>query len=54
MLIIDRIRKVNQQKYMEEDRQGYFDIMRIGMGDKYAGANYLSWWYGRNMKILVL
>ena len=27
--------------------------MRIGKKDEYVGANYLSWWYSRNMKILV-
>lgn len=26
--------------------------MRIGRDKEYIGANYFSWWYGRNMQIL--
>lgn len=51
--IIDRIRKLNDEKNIEQSHLGYYNIMRIGWEDKYVGANYLSWWYGRNMKILV-
>jgi len=53
LTIIDQIRKLNQKENIEKGHKGYFNIMRIGLGDKYVGANYLSWWYGRNMKILV-
>ncbi|MGB5821071.1 MAG: DUF5694 domain-containing protein [Saonia sp.] len=51
--LIDQIRTLNQKENIENDHKAYFNIMRIGLGDKYVGANYLSWWYGRNMKILV-
>lgn len=51
--MIDRIRILNEKESIENDHKAYFDILRIGLGDKYVGANYLSWWYGRNMKILV-
>lgn len=51
--LIDQIRALNQKKNIENSHKEYFNIMRIGSGDKYVGANYLSWWYGRNMKILV-
>ncbi len=51
--ITDQLILLNQPERMETDHQRYFDIMRIGRGNEYAGANYLSWWYGRNLKILV-
>jgi len=51
--IIDQLIFLNQPDQIEKAHQAYFDIMRIGRGDEYVGANYLSWWYGRNMKILV-
>ena len=41
----------NQPAQIERDNQLYFEFMRIGRADKYVGANYVSWWYGRNMKI---
>ena len=51
--IIDRFRLLNSGENIENDHKDYFDIMRIGKKDEYVGANYLSWWYSRNMKILV-
>lgn len=51
--ITDQLIFLNQPDRMEKDHQRYFDLMRIGRGQEYVGANYLSWWYGRNMKILV-
>jgi hypothetical protein len=53
LTILDRIRRLNEPAVIEQSHREYFDIMRIGWKDKYVGANYLSWWYGRNMKILV-
>ncbi len=53
LTIIERIRRLNEEERIEKSHLGYYDIMRIGWKDKYVGANYLSWWYGRNMKILV-
>ncbi|MEW6736827.1 MAG: DUF5694 domain-containing protein, partial [Acidobacteriota bacterium] len=26
---------------------------RIGLGDQYPGANWVQYWYGRNLKIFV-
>lgn len=43
---------LNQPEAAERSHQIYFEIMRIGRGQEYVGANYLSWLYGRNMKIL--
>jgi hypothetical protein len=51
--IIDQLVFLNQPDLIEKSHQEYYDIMRIGRGDEYVGANYLSWWYGRNMKILM-
>lgn len=51
--VTDRLIFLNQPEQAEKSHQVYFEIMRIGRGSEYVGANYLSWWYGRNMKILV-
>ena len=51
--VLDQLALLNQPERMEKDHQGYFDIMRIGQGGEYAGADYFSWIYGRNLKILV-
>lgn len=51
--IVDQLILLNQPARMEKDHQVYFDFMRIGRGKEYAGANYVSWWYRRNMTILV-
>ena len=50
--VADQFILINQPDRIEKDHQGYFDLMRIGLRAEYVGANYLSWWYGRNMKIL--
>ena len=50
--VADQFILINQPDRIEKDHQGYFDLMRIGRRAEYVGANYLSWWYGRNMKIL--
>lgn len=42
---------LNQPERMEKDHQAYFDILRIGRGKDYTGANYVSWWYRRNLTI---
>ena len=42
---------MNQPANLDASHQGYFDFVRIGRGSQYVGANYLSHWYGRNMKI---
>lgn len=51
MPIIDQLILMNQPARMERDHQGYFNIMRIGRGKEYTGANYVSWWYRRNLTI---
>lgn len=49
--VIDQLVLLNQPARMEKDHQEYFDIMRIGRGNEYVGAGYLSWWYRRNLVI---
>lgn len=51
--VTDQLIFLNQPERWEKSHQRYFEFMRIGRGPEYVGANYLSWWYGRNMKILV-
>ncbi|MGB3468752.1 MAG: DUF5694 domain-containing protein [Cyclobacteriaceae bacterium] len=51
--VVNQLRWLNTKENYENAHTGYFNIMRIGLGDEYVGANYLSWWYERNMKILV-
>ena len=50
--VIDQLILLNRPDRMEKDHQRYFDLMRIGRSKDYVGANYLSWWYGRNLQIL--
>ena len=50
--ITDQLISVNQPAEIEKSHQVYFDIMRIGRGKEYIGANYLAWWYRRNLTIL--
>ncbi|MDZ7660383.1 DUF5694 domain-containing protein [Fodinibius sp.] len=50
--IIENLIAENQPVANEKSHQGYFKLLRIGKGHEYVGANYLSWWYGRNLKIL--
>lgn len=50
--VADQLILLNRPERIEEDHRAYFDLMRIGRGEEYVGANYLSWWYSRNMKIL--
>lgn len=51
--VTDQLIFLNQPERWEKSHQRYFEFIRIGRGQEYVGANYLSWWYGRNMKILV-
>lgn len=49
--VTDQLIFLNQPVRWDKSHQIYFEIMRIGRGQEYVGANYLSWLYGRNMKI---
>ncbi len=50
--VTDQLTLLNQPARTDKDHQRYFDLMRIGRGKEYVGANYFSWWYGRNLTIL--
>lgn len=49
--IVEQYIRLNQPSEIETSHAHYFDYVRIGRGKDYVGANYLSHWYGRNMKI---
>jgi len=50
--VIDQLVLLNQPDRIEQAHKVYFDYMRIGRGKEYIGANYVSWWYRRNLTIL--
>lgn len=50
--ITDQLILLNQPDRIEKSHQIYYELMRIGRGKEYAGANYVSWLYRRNMVIL--
>ncbi|HEV7859062.1 MAG TPA: DUF5694 domain-containing protein [Pyrinomonadaceae bacterium] len=52
MPVINQLVFLNQPDRIEKDHKIYFDLMRIGRGKEYIGANYVSWWYRRNLTIL--
>ena len=53
--IIDMYIQDNDPEGIRKDHQEYIRwIARVGLGDEYPGANWLShWWYDRNLKIYV-
>jgi hypothetical protein len=50
--VIDQLVFLNQPARIEKNHETYFDLMRIGRGKEYIGANYVAWWYRRNLTIL--
>jgi hypothetical protein len=50
--VTDQLILLNQPERIEKAHQIYFDLMRIGRGKEYIGANYVAWWYRRNLTIL--
>ncbi|HSK72750.1 MAG TPA: DUF5694 domain-containing protein [Pyrinomonadaceae bacterium] len=50
--VTDQLFLLNQHARMEKEHQRYFDLLRIGREKEYLGVSFLSWWYGKNMKIL--
>lgn len=51
--VTDQLILLNRPDRIERSHKTYYDLMRIGSGKEYAGAGYVSWWYRRNMVILV-
>jgi hypothetical protein len=50
--VTDQLILINQPDEIEKGHKIYFDYLRIGRGKDYIGANYVSWWYRRNLTIL--
>ena len=50
--VVEQLVFLNKPERIEKSHQGYFDLMRIGRGKEYIGANYVAWWYRRNLTIL--
>lgn len=50
--VIEQLALLNQPEQIEKSHKIYFDYLRIGRGKEYIGANYVSWWYRRNLTIL--
>ena len=52
--IVDMYIRLNEPEGRREDHQSYLLSARIGLVDKYPGANWLAHiWYARNLKIFV-
>lgn len=52
--IIDMYKRLNRPKRSRASQRAYLHSARIGLGDAYPGANWLSHvWYARNLKIFV-
>ena len=52
--MIDKYIRINRPESRRADHQGYLRGARIGLEDKYPGANWLAHiWYARNLKIFV-
>lgn len=51
--LIDLYRFGNQPQNLCEGHRIYFTLARIGKNDQYPGANWVQYWYGRNLKIFV-
>ena len=52
--LIDMYIRMNEPEKLRADHQGYLRTARIGLGDQYPGANWVShWWYAHNLKNFV-
>ncbi len=51
--ILDMLRYLNRPEVLRRSHQAYFWIARIGQADHYPGAEWVQYWYGRNLKIFV-
>jgi len=49
--VVEQFVYLNQPSQIDASHARYFNYLRIGRNSEYVGANYLSHWYGRNMKI---
>ena len=52
--IVDMYIRLNEPEGRRADHQAYMRSARVGLGDQYPGANWVSHsWYDRNLKIYV-
>ncbi len=51
--IVDMYIRINRPEGRLADHQGYLRTARIGLGSEYPGANWVWYWYERNLKIFV-
>lgn len=50
--VLENLRYYNDTERMEKEHSElYLDFNKIGAGDNYCGANFLSAWYDRNIRI---
>lgn len=52
LTIIEQFIYLNTPSRMENNHAKNFDLIRLGRDKEYIGANWVSSWYGRNLKIL--
>jgi hypothetical protein len=51
MSIAELLRLINDEARLRREHEMYLRFARIGVGDRYAGADWLAGWYERNLKI---
>lgn len=51
--VLAAFRAMNADDYVAADNAIYFGLARIGGGADYPGAEWVQYWYGRNLKIFV-
>ena len=51
--LIDLYRFGNHPKNLREGHRIYFTLARVGKNGQYPGADWVQYWYGRNLKIFV-
>jgi len=51
--LTDLYRFGNHPKNLREGHRIYFTFARIGKNDQYPGADWVQYWYGRNLKIFI-
>ncbi|MXV73858.1 hypothetical protein F4Z99_06235 [Candidatus Poribacteria bacterium] len=52
--LIDMYIRINEPEKLRADHQGYLRTARVGLKDKYPGANWVGhWWYVHNLKNFV-
>ena len=51
--VIEIYKSLNQEESIRKSHQLYFAIAQIGREDQYIGADWVQYWYGRNLKIFV-